>query len=77
VHVRSSCARVLIAPQPTRSAHTPRAQDEAKEAHTTSTLLTAAPVEELLLAKREAEEKQRLKASLSRVANRAAQDPWE
>jgi len=51
--------------------------DEAKEAHTTTTLLTEAPVEELLLAKRDADEAQRLKVSLSRVANRAAQDPWD
>jgi small nuclear ribonucleoprotein (snRNP)-like protein len=52
-------------------------QDEAKEAQTIGTLLTPAPVEELLLEKRDAEEAQKLKASLSRAASRAAQDPWE
>lgn len=52
-------------------------QDDEKEAHTTSTLLTAAPIEELLEEKREAEEAQRLKANLSKAASKAAQDPWD
>ena len=52
-------------------------QDDAKEAVTTSELLEEAPIEELLEEKREAEEQQRLKASLSRAASKAAQDPWE
>jgi len=51
--------------------------DEAKEAQTIGTLLTPAPIEELLLEKRDAEEAQKLKASLSRAASRAAQDPWD
>ncbi|KOO53588.1 u6 snRNA-associated sm-like protein lsm1 [Chrysochromulina tobinii] len=52
-------------------------QDETKDAHTTSKLLTAAPVEELLSLKREAEEAQRLKAGLSRVARSGMQDAWD
>ena len=40
-------------------------------------MLTEAPIEEVLEAKREEEEAQKLKASLSRAASRAAQDPWE
>ena len=52
--------------------------DDAKEAYTTGTLLTEAPVEELLLAKRDLEEAQKVKASLSRAASKAAQqDPWD
>jgi len=51
--------------------------DETKDAHTTSKLLTAAPVEELLSLKREAEEAQRLKAGLSRVARSGMQDAWD
>jgi len=51
--------------------------DEALEARTTTELLTAAPVEELLAAKREGEEALRLKANLSRAATRAAEDPWD
>mmetsp|Transcript_44139 Transcript_44139/g.115993 ORF Transcript_44139/g.115993 Transcript_44139/m.115993 type:complete len:136 (+) Transcript_44139:56-463(+) len=50
--------------------------DDAKEAHATTALLTAAPVEELLVAKREAEEAQKLKAGLSRVA-RSVNDAWD
>ena len=52
-------------------------QDDAKEATTTTELLTEAPVEELLAEKREAEEAQRLKSNLSRAATRAAGDPWD
>jgi len=52
-------------------------QDDTKDAHTTSKLLTAAPVEELLSLKREAEEAQRLKAGLSRVARSGMQDAWD
>ena len=40
-------------------------------------LLEEAPLEELLEEKRAAEEKLRLKASLSKAASKAAQDPWE
>ena len=52
-------------------------QDEAKEAITTSTLLTEAPLEDVLEAKREAEEAQRIKASLSKAAAKASADPFE
>ena len=53
-------------------------QDDEKEAKTTSELLTEAPIEELLEAKAEAEEAQRLKASLSKAASKASSsDPWD
>jgi hypothetical protein len=53
-------------------------QDDEREAQTTSTLLTEAPVEDILGAKRDAEEAQRLKTNLSRAASRAAADPlWD
>ena len=51
-----------------------RSQDDAKEATTTTELLSEAPVEEVLEAKRKAEEEVKLKASLSR---KLQQDPWE
>jgi hypothetical protein len=62
---------------PQRRASPRLRQDDAKDAHTTSKLLTAAPVEELLSLKREAEEAQRLKAGLSRVARSGMQDAWD
>jgi len=62
---------------PQRRASPRLRQDDTKDAHTTSKLLTAAPVEELLSLKREAEEAQRLKAGLSRVARSGMQDAWD
>lgn len=53
------------------------AQDEAKETHTTEVLLTRAPLEEVLAAKKEEEEQRKLKASLSRHMNNKSIDPWE
>lgn len=52
-------------------------QDDAKEKHTTTELLSEAPVEDLLREKREAEESQKLKASLARVARSGVQDTWD
>lgn len=51
--------------------------DDAKEAKTTTELLTEAPVEDLLAAKREAEDSARLKSNLSRVARSGATDSWD
>ena len=51
--------------------------DDEKEAITTTELLTEAPIEELLEAKREHEEAQKLKAQLSKNMRRAAADPWD
>ena len=49
--------------------------DYDKEKYTTETLLTEAPVEEVLLAKQDLEEAQKAKASLSKAASKAA-DRW-
>ena len=52
-------------------------QDDDQEARTTSELLTEAPVEELLVEKRDAEEAARTKENLNRVIKRAVADPWD
>ena len=51
--------------------------DDKKEAKTTKELLSEAPLEEILEAKREADEEQRVKANLTRAATRAAADLWD
>lgn len=51
--------------------------DNRKEEKLTQETLTEVPLDEILAAKREADDEQKLKANLARAATRAANDPWD
>ena len=55
----------------------PSPQDEKKEIVTTTELLTEAPLQDLLEEKAQSDDALKLKASLSKAASRAFQDPWD